>query len=144
MKKNICLFLLIAFLVPMGTIFAQKEVEIKNITKIEFEKLIYNPVADGEKAVYKGKKPAIVDFYADWCGPCKRLAPILEEVNKEYAGKIVIYKVNVDMEKELAGQYQIRSIPTIMMFPKGGKPTAVQGLPSKEELKKYIEEYLKP
>ena len=142
MKKNIYLFLVALFLAP-GMLSAQKVVEIKNITKAEFE-AFYNPVADGEKAVYKGKKPAIVDFYADWCGPCKRLAPILEEINKEYGGKIVIYKVNVDKEKELAQQYAIKSIPTIFLFAKGAKPAAIQGLPSKEELKKYIEEHLKP
>ena len=142
MKKNIYLFLVALFLAP-GILSAQKVVEIKNITKAEFE-AFYNPVADGEKAVYKGKKPAIVDFYADWCGPCKRLAPILEEINKEYGGKIVIYKVNVDKEKELAQQYAIRSIPTIFLFAKGAKPAAIQGLPTKEELKKYIEEHLKP
>ena len=142
MKKNIYLFLVALFLAP-GMLSAQKVVEIKNITKAEFE-AFYNPVTDGEKAVYKGKKPAIVDFYADWCGPCKRLAPILEEINKEYGGKIVIYKVNVDKEKELAQQYAIKSIPTIFLFAKGAKPAAIQGLPSKEELKKYIEEHLKP
>lgn len=114
------------------------------LTKEEFEKKIYDPVKDGDKAVYKGKIPCIVDFYADWCRPCKMLHPILEEIEKEYAGKVLIYKVNVDEQKALASLYGISSIPTLLLFPRKDKPAMIKGLVSKEELVKYIEEYLKP
>lgn len=88
------------------------------------------------------KKPAIVDFYADWCGPCKMVAPILEELSKEYAGKIYIYKVNVDKEPELARDFGIQSIPTIWFVPMKGEPQVNMGALSKEQLKGYIDKVL--
>lgn len=131
------------FIYPDSESFTSGNIEIKKLTKAEFEKLVYDPVKDGEKAVYKGKIPCIVDFYADWCGPCRRLSPILEEIAKEYDGKLIIYKVNVDVEKELARQYDIKSIPTLLLFPKKSKPAMIKGAPSKEELLRYIKEILK-
>ena len=91
---------------------------------------------------YLGDKPAIVDFYADWCGPCKMVAPILEELSKEYAGKIYIYKVNVDKEPELARDFGIQSIPTIWFVPMKGEPQVNMGALSKEQLKGYIDKVL--
>jgi thioredoxin len=120
-------------------------IEIKKITQAEFEKMIYNPVKDGDKAKYKGKVPCIVDFYADWCGPCKMLAPILKDLMQEYKGKIIVYKVNIDEEKALARQYSIRNIPTLFLFAaKADKPVVIQGYHTKEDMKKYIEQYLNP
>lgn len=118
--------------------------QVVKLTQAEFENKIFNPLKDGDSAVYKGKKPCIVDFYADWCRPCKMLSPILEELYREYKGKIIVYKVNVDEQKALASQYGISSIPTLFLFPKNKKPASIKGFVSKEELKKYIEEYLKP
>jgi len=89
---------------------------------------------------YKGDKPAIIDFYADWCGPCRKVAPIMKELAKEYEGKIVIYKVNVDNEKELSEAFGISSIPLILMIPKDGKPTAIPGAVDKETYKKAVDE----
>ena len=91
---------------------------------------------------YEGDKPAIVDFYATWCGPCKALAPVLEELAKEYAGKVYIYKIDVDKEEELAGAFGIRSIPTLLWIPQSGKPTVTQGALPKPELKKMIDDTL--
>lgn len=91
---------------------------------------------------FEGSKPCVVDFYADWCGPCKRLAPIMEELAKKYAGKVNFYKVNVDFEKELANAYGITSIPAILYCPMNGQPQMSLGLYPKEEYIKIIDEFL--
>jgi thioredoxin 1 len=96
---------------------------------------------------YLGTKPAIIDFYADWCGPCKIAGPILEEVGAEYAGKIQVYKINTDQERELAQVFGITGIPAFLYIPAKGKPTMMSGIGrSKEETKKMfienIEKYL--
>lgn len=122
----------------------EKKFEIVKLTKEEFEKKIYDPVKDGDAAVYKGDIPCIIDFYADWCRPCKLLSPILEELYREYDGKIIVYKVNVDEQKALASIFGITSIPTLFLFPLKQKPFSVKGLLPKEEIKKYIDQYLKP
>jgi thioredoxin len=96
---------------------------------------------------YLGTKPAIIDFYADWCGPCKIASPILEEIGAEYAGKILVYKVNTDQERELAQVFGITGIPAFLYIPAQGKPTMMSGIGrSKEDTKKMfidnIEKYL--
>ena len=96
---------------------------------------------------YLGSKPAIIDFYADWCGPCKIASPILEEIGAEYAGKIQIYKINTDQERELAQVFGITGIPAFLYIPVNGKPVMMSGIArSKEETKKMfvdnIEKYL--
>ena len=75
---------------------------------------------------YKDDVPAIIDFYADWCGPCKMVAPILEELSNEYEGKVKIYKVDTEVEQELAAIFQIRSIPSMLFIPTGGKQPMMQ------------------
>jgi thioredoxin len=91
---------------------------------------------------YQGQLPAIIDFYADWCGPCKMVAPILEELSNEYAGKIVIYKVNTDIEQELSAVFGIQSIPTLLFIDAAGEPYMQPGALPKHTLKKVIEENL--
>lgn len=98
--------------------------------------------ANFEEEVLQSELPVLVDFYADWCGPCKMVAPILEELSKEYAGKIYIYKVNVDKEPELARDFGIQSIPTIWFVPMKGEPQVNMGALSKEQLKGYIDKVL--
>lgn len=93
-------------------------------------------------ASYLGDKPAIVDFTATWCGPCRKLAPILEELAVEYKGKVNIYKVDVDKCKDLAQAFRISSIPAIMFIPKDGTPQMLIGLRDKETLKKEINSIL--
>ena len=91
---------------------------------------------------YQGALPAIIDFYADWCGPCKMVAPVLEELSKEYEGKLVIYKVNTDAEQELSTVFGIQSIPTILFIGADGEPMMQPGAFPKHVFKKIIEENL--
>lgn len=91
---------------------------------------------------YLGQLPAIIDFYADWCGPCKMVAPVLEELSKEYEGRLVIYKVNTDIEQELSAVFGIQSIPTLLFIDSAGEPMMQPGAYPKHILKKIIEEKL--
>ena len=116
--------------------------KVIHLTKAEFLAKVYNFEKNPEEWKYEGDKPAIVVFYATWCGPCKALAPVLEELAKEYAGKVYIYKIDVDKEEELAGAFGIRSIPTLLWIPQSGKPTVTQGALPKPELKKMIDDTL--
>lgn len=90
---------------------------------------------------FKGTKPALIDFYADWCGPCKIAAPILEEISKEYAGKVTIYKIDTQVEQELASVFGISGIPAFLYIPVNGKPTMASGIArTKEDTKKMFQE----
>ena len=91
---------------------------------------------------YKGDKPAIIDFYATWCGPCRMLAPILKDLAKEYSDSIIVYKVDTDKEKELAAAMGIRSLPTIVFIPQTGQPQVMVGAAEKETFRRAIEEVL--
>lgn len=91
---------------------------------------------------YSGELPAIVDFYADWCGPCKMVAPVLEELSNEYAGKLLIYKVDTEAEQELAAVFGVQSIPTILFIPLNEEPSIQPGALSKNVFKQIIEEHL--
>lgn len=94
---------------------------------------------------YKGDKPAIIDFYADWCGPCKMVAPIMEELSEEYAGKVDIYKVDTEVERELSTVFGIRSIPSLLFIPMNGQPMMQPGALPKPAFQEVIEkELLKP
>ena len=115
---------------------------VKLLNKADFKAKIYDYEKNADKWVFEGKRPAIVDFYATWCGPCKMVAPILEELAKEYEGKIDIYKVDTDKERELSSAFGIRSIPTLLFIPAEGDPQIAQGALPKAELKKVIDEFL--
>ncbi len=92
---------------------------------------------------YEGEVPAILDFYADWCGPCKMLSPVLSKIQKEYNGKIQIYKINTDQQRELSATFGIRSLPTIVFVPLKGEPQAAMGYRSQNDLETMISELLK-
>ena len=92
--------------------------------------------------VYKGDKPCVIDFYTTWCGPCKRLAPIMEELSQTYCDQVVFYKVDTERERELAYVFGISSIPQVLYIPVGGKPMLLKGLYPKEEIVRIIEEFL--
>lgn len=116
--------------------------KVQHITYQDFLSKIWDFEKNSDVFVFKGKTAVIVDFYADWCGPCRRVAPIMEKLANEYDGKLTIYKVNVDQEKELASAFQVRSIPTLLFIPLKGKPMMQTGAMSETELKKIIEERL--
>lgn len=114
----------------------------QHLTKAQFLQQVYDYEKNPSAWKYEGDKPCIVDFYATWCGPCKAIAPILEELAAEYAGQIYIYKVDTEKERELSSAFGIRSIPTLLFCPMGGQPQMAQGALPKETLKKAIEEVL--
>lgn len=112
------------------------------LTKESFSQKVVNLESTSNEWKYLGDKPAIVDFYADWCGPCRSIAPILEELAEEYDGQIYIYKVNTQEEQEIAAAFQIRSIPSLLFIPMKGQPQMAQGALPKSTFKQAIEEVL--
>ena len=118
---------------------AQKTI---NLTKAEFLTKVANYEQSPDKWEYLGDKPCLIDFYADWCGPCKMVAPILEELAEEYDGEIYIYKIDTEAEQELAAAFGIRSIPSILFCPMGEQPQMAQGALPKDGFKKAIDEVL--
>ena len=113
-----------------------------NLTRDEFLAKVANIEANPQEWKYLGDKPAIIDFYADWCGPCKVVAPILEELAGEYADDIYIYKVDTEAEQQLASEFGIRSIPSLLFVPMEGQPQMAQGALPKDALKEAISEVL--
>jgi thioredoxin len=112
------------------------------LTRADFLTKVANYESNPEKWEYLGDKPCIIDFYADWCGPCKMIAPILEELAAEYEGEIYIYKVDTEAEQQLAADFGIRSIPSILFCPVGEAPQMAQGALPKDAFKQAIEEVL--
>ncbi|HKM94688.1 MAG TPA: thioredoxin [Prolixibacteraceae bacterium] len=91
---------------------------------------------------FEGEVPCVIDFYADWCGPCKMVAPVLEELQKEYGGKLNIYKVDTEDQRELAGMFGVQSIPSLLFVPKEGKPQMAMGALPKETFVQAFQEVL--
>ncbi len=117
------------------------EAKTIHLTNDTFKEKVFNYEVNKEWK-YQGDKPCIIDFYADWCGPCKRVAPVLEELAKEYDGKIIIYKVDTEKQRELAGAFGIKSIPSLLFVPASGQPEMSQGALPKEQFVKIINEFL--
>lgn len=122
----------------------KKEVVVKTIklTKADFLAKVANYETNSEEWKYLGDKPAVIDFYADWCGPCKAIAPVLEELAAEYDGEIYIYKIDTEKEQELAAAFGIRSIPSLLFVPMSGDPQMAQGALPKATLKEAIDTVL--
>lgn len=112
------------------------------LTYDTFLKKVWNFEKNPQQWVYEGDEPCVIDFYADWCRPCKMVAPIMEDLAKQYEGKVKIYKINVDKEKQLASIFQIRSIPAVLFSPKEGKPMMQVGALPKDAYIKIINENL--
>ena len=111
------------------------------LTADDFKEKIFDYTKE-ENWNYKGELPAIVDFYADWCGPCKAVAPVLEDLSKQYEGKLVIYKIDTDKEEELSSLFGIQSIPTLLFIPVSGQPMMQKGAIPKTAFQQVIEERL--
>ncbi|MEG1556597.1 MAG: thioredoxin [Bacteroidales bacterium] len=113
-----------------------------HLTKADFLSKVDNYEANPNEWEYLGDKPALIDFFATWCGPCKSIAPILEELAIEYGHKIYVYKVDIDQEQELASVFGITSVPTLVFVPLKGNPQIAQGTLPKQTLKEAIEDIL--
>jgi len=115
--------------------------EVNYLSTEEFKSKIMNYEVEKEWK-YAGKKPCVIDFYTTWCGPCKRLAPIMEELSETYKGKVLFYKADTEQERELAYVFQISSIPQVLYIPVSGQPILLKGLYPKEEIVKIIDNEL--
>ena len=113
----------------------------ENLTKQTFLEKVFDYEKNKEWK-FEGELPAVIDFWAPWCGPCRAVAPVIEELSKEYAGKVNFYKINTDEEQELAGAFGIRSIPSLLFIPREGQPKMAVGALPKDALKKAVEEEL--
>jgi thioredoxin len=111
----------------------------EHLTKQTFLDKIFN-YEESQDWDFKGDRPAIIDFYADWCGPCKMVAPIMEELSDEYEGQVDIYKIDTEAEQELAAVFGIRSIPSILFIPTEGQPQMAQGALPKHTFKDVIKD----
>ena len=115
---------------------------LEHLTKETFKEKVFN-WEENKDWKFEGNKPCLIDFYADWCQPCKMVAPILEELSKEYEGKLNIYKVDTEDQQELAGMFGIRSIPSLLFVPLKDQPQMAQGALPKDALEKAIKDVLK-
>jgi thioredoxin len=114
----------------------------EHLTKETFLEKVFN-FEENKEWKYEGDKPAIIDFYADWCGPCKMVAPILEEIDEEYGDKLNVYKIDTDKEQELAMAFGIQSIPSLLFIPVDDKPQMAQGALPKDAMLQAMREVLK-
>ncbi|MDR0700226.1 MAG: thiol reductase thioredoxin [Tannerella sp.] len=147
--KFILIFAVLWF--PAGSLFSHPENSteataapdtIVVLNKADFLAKVYNYEKHPEEWVYEGALPCIIDFYADWCGPCRRVAPILKALAAEYKGKLIVYKIDVDREKELARVFGVSSIPMYLFIPERDKPQATTGVMPRESFEKIIKEFL--
>lgn len=114
---------------------------MENLTKETFIEKVFD-FKNEKEWKFKGDKPAIIDFYADWCGPCKTVTPILEELSSDYDGQVDFYKINTEDQQELAGAFGIRSIPSILFIPLSGQPEMIMGALPKSNFEEGIKAVL--
>jgi thioredoxin len=138
-KKILAIIVLTVLIV---SVYADEPVKPEHLTIDSFKEKVFD-FDNNEDWNYQGELPAIIDFYADWCGPCRKIAPIMEELAQEYEGKLVIYKVDTEDQKELAGMFGIRSIPSILFVPVEDRPQMITGAFPKEKFQELIKDILK-
>ena len=139
MKKTIILSFFLFFGAAMAL---AQENKVQPIDYNGFLNKVWDFEKNPKEFVYKGKLPAIIDFYADWCGPCRMTAPVLEKIANEYDGKLLVYKINVDQERDLATVFQVRSIPALLFIPTEGQPMMQVGAMNEAQFKDIIGKYL--
>ena len=127
---------------PIPVIEETPKNHVITITQEEFLEKVANYKTSPNQWKYLGDKPCIIDFYADWCAPCRRLSPILEDLATEFAGQILIYKIDVEQNRQISQDFQIEALPTLIFSPVIGNPQRVQGLMSKEDLRQAIKDVL--
>lgn len=144
MRKTILIAIAIIAFGLSANAQEEKKVEskVKHLTYKEFLSKVWNFESSPNTFIYKGDLPAIVDFYADWCGPCRRVAPIMEKLAEEYDGKLLVYKVNTDQERALATAFNVKSIPMVLFIPKEGQPMMQVGALPEEGYRKVVTEQL--
>ena len=130
------------FLIAGLTLSAQTDKKPELLTKETFKQKVWDFDKNPTEFVYKGDKPCLIDFYADWCGPCRRIAPYMEEFMNTYAGQIYVYKINTDQQKELASMFQARNIPMVLFISMKGQPQKTVGAYPKEQYQEMIETIL--
>ena len=113
-----------------------------HLDKAEFCRRVADVATSPKDWKYLGDKPAVVDFFASWCGPCRALSPVLDELAEDYDGRVYIYKVDVDAESDLASTFGVRSVPTLLFLPVGGQPRIVTGVQPADQLRKMIDAML--
>ena len=141
-KKVIYLFFSVLFLMSGLSLVAQSEKKPEVLTKETFKQKVWNFEESPKEFKYLGDKPCLIDFYADWCGWCRKIAPSLEELSKAYDGKVYFYKIDTDKQKELQALFQVKSLPTTLYIPMKGQLTLIPGAASKEQFDQYIQQYL--
>lgn len=137
MRRLLPLLLIVWAALPL----TRASAEVTYITTEQFRKQVFDYKTDTTWN-YLGKRPCVIDFYTTWCGPCKRLAPIMETLSEKYKGKVVFYKADTEKERELAYVFQIASIPQVLYVPKSGQPMLLKGLYPQENIEQIIEEFL--
>ena len=140
MKQTTTIGLLTLFVI--SSVFCPRlRAEVNYLTTEQFKAQIFDYTKEKEWK-YNGKKPCVIDFYTTWCGPCKRLAPIMEELSEKYGNKVIFYKADTEKERELAYVFQISSIPQVLYIPVKGQPILLKGLYPKENIVQIIDEQL--
>ena len=142
MKKTILIALILVIAGVNANAQNKKNTKVTHLTYSEFIQKVWDFEKSPNTFQYKGEVPAIIDFYADWCGPCRRTAPVLERIAKEYNGKLVVYKINVDEERALASLFQVQGIPALLFIPMEGKPQMTTGAMDEDGFKAMIKKHL--
>ena len=138
--KQSVISLVVSILVSFAANADVKPGKVNQLTQTEFKTLVHDYAANPDSWAYKGTQDAIIDFSATWCGPCKRLSPILDDLAKEYSGKIIFYNVDIDACRELAQAYGVSSVPTILFCPADGStPIAITGAYPRDEIIRVID-----
>lgn len=127
---------------PRNRSNAEKSMKVIELNKSEFQRKVYDFEKNPDNWKYEGQLPAVIDFYATWCGPCKAMAPVMDQIAEEYEGKIVVYKVDVDKEQRLASIFGVRSIPTFLFIPLQGDPRHANGAMDIASMRKIIDQTL--